>query len=69
MEKTGKAGDRGTGVNVLAVMRSLLNGAGLDWAECERRVAQVAPMIEGSSWLETDTGRTFDLGFVPKGRD
>ena len=57
--------ERGTGINVMALMRAVLNENGHDWKECEAVVAKVSAQIEGAAWLETDTGRTFDLGFVP----
>jgi hypothetical protein len=60
--------ERGTGLNILALFRAALNQAGYDWADCERIVAAISPQIEEAGWLETDTGRTFDLSFVPKSK-
>jgi hypothetical protein len=57
---------QGTGLNILAVFRSVLNCNGFDWKQCEEIVAGIALMVEEAAWLETDTGRTFDLAFVPK---
>jgi hypothetical protein len=56
----------GVGINILAVFRASLNTAGHDWEECVRIVDAIAPLLEEASWVETDTGRTFDLSFVPK---
>jgi hypothetical protein len=55
-----------TGQSVPALMRALLNEAGIPWADCETRVETVQRALYGADWLELDNGQTFDRGFVPK---
>ena len=57
---------QGTGIQILALFRAALNQEGHDWSECVRIVDEIVPQVECANWVETDTGRTFDLSFEPK---
>ena len=55
-----------TGLNVSALFRNYLNLIGLDWKECEKWSKDFNQSIEDSKWLESDTGKLFELTFIPK---
>ena len=55
-----------TGLNVSALFRNYLNLIGLDWKECEKWGKQFNQSIEDSDWLQSDTGKLFELTFKPK---
>jgi hypothetical protein len=56
---------KGTGQNICAVIRAMLNCNGFEWKQCEEIVEGIKPLLHEASWLELDDGTTFDLSFKP----
>ena len=54
-----------TGLNVSALFRNYLNLIGLDWEECETWGRKFNQQLEDSKWIESDSGRMFELKFDP----